>query len=53
MSDSATPNTASTMKDERQPNAACNTPPIKGAITGASAITEAISDNSRPARAPE
>ena len=40
-------------KIERQPKPVCKTPPTSGASTGASAITEPISDNSRPARAPE
>ena len=36
----------------RQPKPVCNRPPAIGASTGASAITEPINDNSRPARAP-
>ena len=31
----------------------CSTPPIVGATIGAKAVIEPISDNSRPARAPE
>ena len=40
-------------KQARQPNMVCNTPPIVGATIGAKAVIEPISDNSRPARAPE
>ena len=47
------PATTSTRKLERQPKAVCKAPPAIGASTGASAITDAIKDNSRPARAPE
>ena len=43
----------SRMKQARQPNMVCNTPPIIGATIGAKAVIEPISDNSRPARAPE
>ncbi len=47
------PPPTSVKKTERQPKPVCNTPPMSGASTGASAITAPISDNSRPARAPE
>ena len=47
------PNAICSTKCERQPNALCSTPPIIGANTGASAMMAPISDNSRPARAPE
>ena len=49
----ANPAATSVKKIERQPKPVCKTPPTIGASTGASAITEPISDNSRPARAPE
>ena len=47
------PATASTTNIERQPNAVWSVPPIIGASTGATAITEEMIDSSRPARAPE
>ena len=47
------PPPTSAKKTERQPKPVCNTPPATGASTGASAITAPITDNSRPARAPE
>ena len=47
------PPPTSVKKTERQPKPVCSTPPTSGASTGASAITAPISDNSRPARAPE
>ena len=48
-----TEKTTSKIKIARQPNAVCNKPPIIGATIGANAVTDPISDNSRPARAPE
>ena len=47
------PNAICNTKFERQPKPLCSTPPIIGAPTGASAMMAPISDNSRPARAPE
>ena len=49
----AKPPPTSVKKTERQPKPVCSTPPSSGASTGASAMTAPISDNSRPARAPE
>ena len=46
----AIPAATSVKKTERQPKAVCSTPPAIGASTGASAITAAIIDSSRPAR---
>ena len=49
----AIPTATSVKNTDRQPNPVCNTPPAIGASTGASAITAAIIDNSRPACEPE
>ncbi len=47
------PASTSVRNTDCQPKAVCRMPPPIGASTGASAITEPISDISRPARAPE
>ena len=49
----AIPAATSVKNTDRQPKTVCSTPPAIGASTGASAITAAIIDSSRPARAPE